>query len=84
MEAITREEFDQALGVLYVKIDQIRPSGPRFIDRSQVIKDIGETELSEAIALGIIHPFKGKSRNSKVLIERSEYEAYIALGKHRR
>jgi len=69
-------EIYKELAGLHRKIDIIMRA-ERFISRSQVIREIGETELANAIALGIIKPLKGRSRNSRILIERSEYERYI-------
>lgn len=74
---VTREEFFTPIAGITRKIEVIQSSGPRFLTRAQVVREIGETELRHAISIGIITPAKGRSKNSRILIERSEYEAYI-------
>jgi len=77
METVSREELYRNLADLHRKIDIIMGSMPRFISRKKILSEIKESELEEAIKLGIIKPLRGRARNSPWLIERSEYERYL-------
>jgi hypothetical protein len=77
METVSREEIFKTLALLHRKVDIIMGAMPRFVSRTLVVNEIGETELANAIKLGIIKPGRGRSRNSRMLIERSEYERYL-------
>lgn len=63
------------------KIERISPSGKRFISRTQIINEIGENNYRYGVDNGYLTEYKGCSRNSKILIERVEYEHFIDLMK---
>lgn len=59
------------------RLDRLDKSAQRFITRSRIIKEIGRTNYDYGVRSGRLNELKGPSRNSKVLIERTEYENLI-------
>jgi hypothetical protein len=81
MTYITKDEFFDAMMRIDRKLERIASTGPRFITRSQIIQEIGETNYNYGVSHGWLSEIKGPARNSRILIERSEYENFITIMK---
>lgn len=81
MTELTTRDIYSAILNLDRKIERISPSGKRFISRQQIIKEIGENNYNYGVENGYLTEVKGPSRNSKIIIERIEYEHFIDLMK---
>lgn len=77
METVSREEFFTTIAGLNMKLQKLCNEKSRFISRRQIIQEIGRTRYEDAKKLGFIHPMG----EGKVIVERAEYEAYIAYSK---
>ena len=78
---ITRKEFFDAIVRLDKKLERIAKTAPRFISRPQIIYEIGETNYRYGVSKGYLTEIKGPSKNSMILIERTEYENFITIMK---
>lgn len=76
-EVVTRTEFIEGIALLNTKLEKIHASGPRFVSRTQIIEEMGRLRYEDGVKKGFLKPLKSEGRNSKVLIERVEYENYI-------
>lgn len=61
------------------RLDRLDKAAPRFIPRSRIIKEIGRANYDYGVSSGRLNELKGPARNSKVLIERIQYENYLLL-----
>lgn len=52
---------------------------PRFVTRQQIIQEIGRKGYEEGIRTGRLTPLAVSGRNSKIRINRREYEAYLTF-----
>jgi hypothetical protein len=76
-EAITWNDLMPLINRLDSKLERIIKTGPRFISRSEIIKEIGRTYYEQGVQSGMLKEIKGRARNSRTLIERIEYENFI-------
>ena len=81
MTELTTRDIYSAILKLDRKIERITPSGKRFVSRQQILSEIGENNYNYGVENGYITEVKGPSRNSKIIVERIEYEHFIDLMK---
>jgi len=65
-------------GLIDKKIEVVMDNiSPRFVTRSQAMKEIGRKAYEEGIRTGLLTPIANAGRNAKIRIRRREYEMYI-------
>lgn len=57
----------------------IKQDKGRFISRTEAESEIGRKNLEYAFKNGYITKIQGFGKNAKIIMERSEYEAFITL-----
>jgi len=75
-EAVTLECIYETLKLINTRLDRLEPKR-RFISRQEIIEAHSETWYNNAVNCGGITPIKQGGRNSKVTVERQEYESYL-------
>lgn len=73
---LTRHEF-----FAYMEEFEQRLKGKRtnLISRQEIINEIGLTSYVKGVKKGYLTPIKNGSRNSKVRIDRKEYQSYLNI-----
>lgn len=79
MTEVTTKDLYSALLRIHREVETLKGTGKRFISRPRIIAEIGENNYG--VDNGYLNEIKGFARNSKILIERVEYEHFIDLMK---
>jgi hypothetical protein len=74
---VTWESIYALINRMDRKIERISQTGARFIARGQIIKEIGESNYTYGVQKGRLNEIKGPARNSRILIERTQYENFL-------
>lgn len=77
-EYLTKEEFVRYMAELEQRLEQ-KLTGKRpttTLTRKEVIEDIGRVAYYDGVRKGYINPIQRGARNSKIRIEKREFESW--------
>ena len=77
---VTTRDIYSAILKLHREVEVLK-GAKRFISRTQIISEIGENNYNYGKDNGYLTEVKGPAKNSKIIIERVEYEHFIDLMK---